>query len=178
MIQGGDFSNRNGTGGESIYGLTFDDENFNLKHEKKGYLSMANAGANTNGSQFFITTVRTHHLDGKHVVFGKVVKGMGVLRSVEHQPTNEQDYPLKEVLIEDCGEIPEGLDDGVAGMSSSVPRWMSSWHAQWCNTRDNPCGSFSKCEICRRSRFSGLTIVSVVDVQSSHKMEISTLIGQ
>jgi peptidyl-prolyl isomerase D len=122
MIQGGDFSNRNGTGGESIYGLTFDDENFNLKHEKKGYLSMANAGANTNGSQFFITTVRTHHLDGKHVVFGKVVKGMGVLRSVEHQPTNEQDYPLKEVLIEDCGEIPEGLDDGVAGMSSSVPR--------------------------------------------------------
>jgi hypothetical protein len=82
------------------------------------------------------------------------------------------------VLIEDCGEIPEGLDDGVAGMSSSVPRWMSSWHARWCNTRDNPCGSFSKCEICRHNRFSGLTIDSAVDVQGSHKTEISTLIGQ
>lgn len=115
MIQGGDLSDRNGTGGESIYGLRFDDENLQLKHERKGMLSMANAGPNTNGSQFFITTTRTSHLDGKHVIFGRVLKGMGVVRSIEHTPTNEQDCPLQEVLILDCGEIPEGGDDGAAG---------------------------------------------------------------
>ncbi|KAF9622691.1 hypothetical protein IFM89_032612 [Coptis chinensis] len=126
MIQGGDISARNGTGGESIYGLQFEDENFELTHEKKGMLSMANSGPNTNGSQFFITTTRTSHLDGKHVVFGKVIKGMGVVRSVEHVSTSEGDVPTLDVVVEDCGEIPEGVDDGVNNFFSdgdSYPDW-------------------------------------------------------
>ncbi|KAH7279231.1 hypothetical protein KP509_37G011700 [Ceratopteris richardii] len=126
MIQGGDFSARNGTGGESIYGLKFDDENFSLKHERKGMLSMANAGPNTNGSQFFITTTRTSHLDGKHVVFGRVVKGMGVVRNIEHTPTDDKDMPIEEVLISNCGELKEGEDDGVGGLFNDgdmYPDW-------------------------------------------------------
>ncbi|XP_074566751.1 peptidyl-prolyl cis-trans isomerase CYP40-like [Curcuma longa] len=113
MIQGGDISAGDGTGGESIYGLKFEDENFVVKHERKGMLSMANSGPNTNGSQFFITTTRTSHLDGKHVVFGKVLKGMGVVRSIEHTPVGEADCPTIDVVIADCGELPEGADDGV-----------------------------------------------------------------
>ncbi|GMI83638.1 CYCLOPHILIN 40, SQUINT [Hibiscus trionum] len=114
MVQGGDISAGDGTGGESIYGLKFEDENFEMKHERKGMLSMANAGPNTNGSQFFITTTRTSQLDGKHVVFGKVVKGMGVVRSIEHVTTGEADCPTVDVMIADCGEIPEGADDGIS----------------------------------------------------------------
>ncbi|KAG7993740.1 hypothetical protein I3843_01G020000 [Carya illinoinensis] len=114
MIQGGDISAGDGTGGESIYGLKFEDEKLDLKHERKGMLSMANAGPNTNGSQFFITTTRTSHLDGKHVVFGKVIKGMGVVKTIEHVTTGKGDYPTQEVIIMDCGEIPEGKDDGIS----------------------------------------------------------------
>ncbi|KAE8719369.1 Peptidyl-prolyl cis-trans isomerase D [Hibiscus syriacus] len=114
MVQGGDISAGDGTGGESIYGLKFGDENFEMKHERKGILSMANAGPNSNGSQFFITTTRTSHLDGKHVVFGKVVKGIGVVRSIEHVTTGESDCPTVDVMISDCGEIPEGADDGIS----------------------------------------------------------------
>ncbi|KAI9023709.1 peptidyl-prolyl cis-trans isomerase D [Phycomyces nitens] len=112
MCQGGDFTAGNGTGGESIYGEKFEDENFTLKHDKPFLLSMANAGPGTNGSQFFITTVPTPHLDGKHVVFGKVLKGKGLVREMENLES-KNDKPLQDVIIEDCGEIPEGADDGV-----------------------------------------------------------------
>lgn len=104
MIQGGDFTAGNGTGGESIYGEKFDDENFQLKHEKPFLLSMANAGPGTNGSQFFVTTVPTPHLDGKHVVFGEVLQGKSTVRQIENTPT-QNDKPAKDCVIVDCGEL-------------------------------------------------------------------------
>jgi len=105
MIQGGDFTNGNGTGGESIYGEKFADENFKLKHDSAGLLSMANSGPNTNGSQFFILTQPQPHLDGKHVVFGRVVKGMDVVYRIERSPTDHNDKPIHDIVVEDSGVL-------------------------------------------------------------------------
>ncbi|KAI0366530.1 peptidyl-prolyl cis-trans isomerase Cpr7 [Pilatotrama ljubarskyi] len=105
MVQGGDFTAGNGTGGESIYGEKFEDENFEVKHSKRFLLSMANAGANTNGSQFFITCNATPHLDGKHVVFGEVIRGKSVVRAIENTETASGDVPVEPCVIADCGEL-------------------------------------------------------------------------
>lgn len=117
MIQGGDFTAGNGTGGESIYGEKFEDENFEIKHEKPFLLSMANAGPGTNGSQFFVTTVPTPHLDGKHVVFGEVLSGKSIVRKIENIKT-QSDKPVQDVIIADCGQL--SGDDASSGFQKTV----------------------------------------------------------
>lgn len=146
MIQGGDFTAGTGTGGESIYGERFEDEapqNNNgepLKHEPF-VLSMANSGPNTNGSQFFVTTLATHHLDGTHVVFGKLLNGKSVIRTVEYTPTGANDKPVVDIVITDCGEIPPGaaladyvVTDGTGDPFENFPQDEESVQAP----EDNP----------------------------------------
>ncbi|XP_059483325.1 peptidyl-prolyl cis-trans isomerase D [Neocloeon triangulifer] len=112
IVQGGDIVNFDGTGGESIYGLNFKDENFFAKHDQPGLLSMANSGPNTNSSQFFITLDTCPNLDGSHVVFGKVLKGLGVVREISEVPTDD-DVPQMRCCVANCGEIPKGQDWGI-----------------------------------------------------------------
>ena len=114
MCQGGDFTRGNGTGGESIYGEKFKDENFKLSHTQPLLLSMANAGPNTNGSQFFITTAATPHLNGKHVVFGKIVAGEDIIRGIEKQGSRSG-KTMSDIVIADSGELAQAGSGAKAG---------------------------------------------------------------
>nr|KAJ3419730.1 cytochrome P450 monooxygenase 7 [Polyrhizophydium stewartii] len=105
MVQGGDFLKGDGTGATSIYGERFPDENFQLKHSSAGLLSMANSGPNSNGCQFFITCAKCDFLDGKHVVFGRVIDGLLVLRKIENVPTGSNNRPRLPVIITECGQL-------------------------------------------------------------------------
>ena len=126
MAQGGDTTNQNGTGGISIYGGKFDDEQIWYPHTHKGVLSMANAGPNTNGSQFFICFGPTPHLNEKHTIFGRVISGYDIVEQVENNPTGANDLPDKTVKITDCGELKPDhkLTEATADFIQSYLEWL------------------------------------------------------
>ena len=125
MIQTGDVRSGNGFGSTSIYGGPFEDESFEVRHTGPGLLSMANSGPNTNGCQFFITCVPTPHLDGKHVVFGRVLAGMDVVRQVENTPTGAGDRPLADVRIASCTVEDDTKEQPAGGEAASLLDWES-----------------------------------------------------
>ncbi|KAH0791908.1 peptidylprolyl isomerase [Histomonas meleagridis] len=134
VAQGGDFVNGNGTGGESIYGPQFfDDENFTLKHDGEGVLSMANSGPNKNRSQFFITYSPKPHLDGKHVVFGRVVEGMEVIRDIEKYGTEGKGATTANIIISECGEV------GGKSASENVPPSLKKHHKKKSKSKKGGC---------------------------------------
>ncbi|XP_058819860.1 peptidyl-prolyl cis-trans isomerase, rhodopsin-specific isozyme [Topomyia yanbarensis] len=108
IIQGGDIVSGDGHGSISIYGKYFDDENLNINHTGSGFVAMANRGPNTNGCQFYITTLPAPWLNGKHTIFGKVLDGQGIVHKIEQQKTDTDDYPLPTIIIDDCGDEPMG----------------------------------------------------------------------
>ncbi|CAB3366082.1 Hypothetical predicted protein [Cloeon dipterum] len=127
MIQGGDIVNGDGAGSVTIYGgKYFADENFNIKHLGPGFVSMANAGKDTNGCQFFITTVETPWLDGIHVVFGKVIKGQSIVHEIEMQKTDTEDHPEEDVVIVDSGELPLNLPFIIADQPYDLWDWAKA----------------------------------------------------
>uniref|UniRef100_A0A8C4USM8 Peptidyl-prolyl cis-trans isomerase n=1 Tax=Falco tinnunculus TaxID=100819 RepID=A0A8C4USM8_FALTI len=126
MIQGGDFTAGDGSGGRSIYGERFPDENFKLRHYGIGWVSMANSGPDTNGSQFFISVTKPSWLDGKHVVFGKVLDGMSVVHSIELQQTDEHDRPLQDCVIVNSGKIVAFLYPGKTTSTAEPNGYHSS----------------------------------------------------
>ena len=136
MAQGGDITKGDGTGGESIYGKKFNDENFNIKHTSAGYLSMANAGPNTNGSQFFILFKATPHLDGRHVVFGKVTEGIELLKVLEKVLTDNKDCPRHDVIITDCGQI-HNDDSNTQTTTSTIDKKSSSSNSSSSSSKQN-----------------------------------------
>ncbi|XP_076167947.1 peptidyl-prolyl cis-trans isomerase B [Ptiloglossa arizonensis] len=126
MIQGGDVENGDGTGSISIYGKFFDDENFDIGHNGPMYVSMANVGKNTNGCQFFITTLPTPWLDGKHTVFGKVISGQDIVFKIEQTKTDADDVPTKPIIIFDCGRIPTPAPFVITDETYSIWAWVKA----------------------------------------------------